>query len=110
METAYLLGFVDTSQWPPVMVGAGIFSESHGSITTEQRKRFAVELQHCNASTYGEAADLLLRMVKDHPWYQWIWNLMCEGRPGEKDFAFCERQALIWMEQAQAMKLHEEAP
>ena len=101
---AYLLGFVDTRQWPPVLVGAGIYSESHGDITTDQKRAFAVEMSSVDAETYAEAADLLLDMVKEQPWFAWVWKLMCEGKPSQKAHEFCERQAVEWMQMAQEHK------
>lgn len=75
MRTAYLLGFVDTTVSPPVIHRIGIFSEDAGSITTEQRRAYAVHITCASAPTYPEAAGVLNEAL-EKPWYAWAKALL----------------------------------
>lgn len=82
MKTAYLLAFVDTTQTPPVVVGAGIFSDHEAGITTELRKRRAVRVSSVGADTFGEARECMVRYVRDLETNAWLRAIMSERDGG----------------------------
>jgi hypothetical protein len=79
MPTAYLLAFIDTTTTPPQVVSAGIFSENAGSITTDLRREFAVDVFETKAGSYSDARRSLQRAVKSSPALTWLVPLMRKG-------------------------------
>ncbi len=75
MFKAYLMGTLDITASPPVLVSVGIFS--HKNIAHQLNKTHLVELL-CTISynTFEEAADVL----KDHVamWMPWVQPLMMD--------------------------------
>lgn len=72
MPRAHLLAFIDTTHTPPIVVGAGIYSEDAGSITTDQRHRQAVEVGYIDGETFGDAHETWLELVNSNPHYEWL--------------------------------------
>ncbi len=75
MASAYVVAFVDTTQTPPVVVAAGIFSEGR-SITTDIRRRFPLELLDVQAADYEAAHKLAREYVEKDPSLSWLKPLM----------------------------------
>ncbi|HKY40696.1 MAG TPA: hypothetical protein VJN18_32395 [Polyangiaceae bacterium] len=75
MSTAYIVALIDTTQTPPVVVGAGIFSDGR-TLTTDLRRAFPVEIQEFKAETFQEAYEQARDTVEKYPPFAWLKPLM----------------------------------
>lgn len=75
MSAAYIVALIDTTQTPPVVVGAGIFSEGR-TLTTDMRRAFPCEILEVKAESYDEAHQQARETVDKFPPFAWLKPLM----------------------------------
>lgn len=80
MKTAYLLAFVDVRKTPPVVAGAGIYSDSETGITIDIGKFCPVRVGFACRDTFDAAKRELEQQIARSSAWAWVRPLL--GKAG----------------------------
>jgi|GEM_PF-4751964 len=83
MATAYLVVNLDTTQCPPVVKGAGIYTRSWSEMTLDHRpSNCYVDALVIEGDTQQEALDAIERAIAYWPQWHWARAWITAGRDG----------------------------
>ena len=73
---AHLLGFVDTTQVPPVVVAARVSPDGPGDLCCDQVRAFPFEIHSAIGGDYAQASALLELVIREHDEFAWVRPLL----------------------------------